>query len=54
MDVLDKLKRLIKSTGKSLEAIFKQIDVDGSGEVSPEEFHRAMKMISLGLTNTEI
>jgi hypothetical protein len=54
MDVLDKLKRLIKSTGKSLEAVFKQIDTDGSGSVSSEEFHRALKMISLGLTNMEI
>lgn len=52
--MLDKLKRLIKSTGKSLEAVFKQIDTDGSGSVSSEEFHRALKMISLGLTTTEI
>jgi len=53
-DVLDKLKRLIKSTGKSLDLIFRQIDSDGSGSISREEFHRAMKMISLGLSNIEI
>jgi hypothetical protein len=53
-DALDKLKRLIKSTGKSLDLIFRQIDSDGSGFISREEFHRALKMISLGLTNMEI
>ena len=54
MDVFDKLKRLIKSSGKSLDMVFRGIDTNGSGSISREEFHRAMKMISLGLTNMEI
>ena len=34
--------------------IFSQIDTDSSGLISAKEFKKAMKMISLGLTDTEI
>ena len=34
--------------------IFGQFDVDGSGDITREEFHKAMKMISLGLSDNEI
>lgn len=53
-DVMDKLKRLIKSSGKTIDAVFGQFDVDGSGDVTGAEFRKAMKLISLGLTDTEI
>lgn len=53
-DVIDKLKRLIKKSGKSLDLVFNQIDTDGSGMVNEKEFHQAMKLISTGLTKVEI
>lgn len=53
-DVMDKLKRLIKSSGKTIDAVFGQFDVDGSGDVTSVEFRKAMKLISLGLTDQEI
>lgn len=53
-EILDKLKRLIKQSGKTLDVIFAQFDVDGSGDITREEFHKAMKMISLGLSDNEI
>lgn len=53
-EILDKLKRLIKQSGKTLDVIFSQFDVDGSGDITKEEFHKAMKMISLGLSDNEI
>lgn len=34
--------------------IFGQIDTDGSGLISSKEFYKAMKLISLGLTDQEI
>ena len=49
-----KLKKIIKISGKSIEAIFKNFDVDGSGDITQDEFKKALKMISLGLTDNEI
>ena len=51
---MENLKKMVKSSGKSLDLIFSQIDEDGSGLISRKEFHKAMKMISLSLTDTEI
>lgn len=53
-DIIDKLKRMIRTSGKSLDAIFAQIDTNNSGDISPEEFHKAMKLINIGLTDQEI
>jgi Ca2+-binding EF-hand superfamily protein len=53
-DVLEKLKRLIRQSGKSLETVFGQFDSSSTGVVSKEEFHRAMKLLSLGLSDAEI
>ena len=53
-DVIDKLRRLIKASGKSLDAIFGQFDVDGSGDITAIEFRKAMRLISLTLTDQEI
>jgi Ca2+-binding EF-hand superfamily protein len=53
-DVIDNLRRLIKASGKTLDYIFAQIDTDGSGDITPLEFRKAMKMVSLNLTDTEI
>lgn len=52
--MIKNLQRIIKASGKSLEKIFSQVDTDGSGLISNEEFKRAMKMISIGLTDIEI
>ena len=51
---MDKLRRLIKTSGKSLDAIFGQFDVDGSGDITADEFCKAMRLISLTLTDHEI
>ncbi len=53
-DIIEKLKRLIKASGKSIDSIFGQFDVDGSGDITAIEFRKAMKLISLGLTDMEI
>lgn len=54
-EIIDKLKKLIKSSGKSIDAVFGQFDVDGGGDISASEFRKAIKMIGgLGLTDTEI
>lgn len=34
--------------------IFSQIDTNGSGLITPKEFHHAMKMVSIELTDQEI
>jgi len=53
-DVIEKLRRLIKNSGKTIDSVFSQFDVDGSGDVTAVEFRKAMKLISLGLTDIEI
>lgn len=53
-DIIEKLKRLIKASGKSIDSIFGQFDLDGSGDITAIEFKKAMKLISLGLTDMEI
>lgn len=54
-EIIDKLKKLIKSSGKSIDAVFAQFDVDEGGDISAAEFRKAIKMIGgLGLTDTEI
>lgn len=54
-EIIDKLKKLIKSSGKSIDAVFGQFDVDDGGDISAPEFRKAIKMIGgLGLTDTEI
>tara|TARA_B100000780_G_C20873783_1_gene347530 strand:- start:129 stop:533 length:405 start_codon:yes stop_codon:yes gene_type:complete len=54
-EIIDKLKKLIKSSGKSIDAVFAQFDVDEGGDISSSEFRKAIKMIGgLGLTDTEI
>lgn len=54
-EIIDKLKKLIKSSGKSIDAVFAQFDVDEGGDISSIEFRKAIKMIGgLGLTDTEI
>ena len=54
-EIIDKLKKLIKSSGKSIDAVFGQFDVDEGGDISAGEFRKAIKMIGgLGLTDTEI
>lgn len=37
-----------------MDNIFAQIDFDGSGDITPLEFRKALKMVSLNLTDTEI
>lgn len=48
------MKVLIRNSGKSIDAVFAQFDVDGSGDVTGLEFRKAMKLISLGMTDNDI
>ena len=52
--VIDTLKRSIKASGKSIDAVFAQFDVDGSGDITIVEFRKAMKMLVSGLSEQEI
>ena len=45
---------MIRLSGKSIDQIFGQFDVDGGGDISAEEFRQAMKEISMTMTDIEI
>ena len=53
-EIIDKLRKIIKNSGKSIDSVFSNFDVDGSGDITGEEFREAMKMIHMGMSDTEI
>lgn len=53
-DALDKLKLLIKQSGKPLDSIFNNFDTNNSGLISRQEFITAIKELSIGLTENDI
>lgn len=48
------LKRIIKKSGKPLDFIFEKFDTNNSGDITIDEFRQALKMISLGISDSEI
>ena len=53
-EIINKVKRFIRQTGKSIESVFTQIDSDHSGNISIDEFERALKLIGIQLTQAEL
>lgn len=53
-DVLDKLKLLIKQSGKPLDKIFKNFDTNQNGLISREEFVDALMSLSLSVSQSDI
>lgn len=54
MDIIDKLKRILKKRGKTLDMVLRQVDPEDTGVLSVDQFSRAMKLISTDLTPAEI
>lgn len=54
MDVVDKLKALLRQSGRSIEIVFKQFDIEQNGLVTKVQFKRALRLLNLGLTEQEI
>jgi len=44
-EALDKLKDAMKDTGKSVEDLFNEIDVDGDGTLNGPELYKGVKKI---------
>lgn len=53
-DVFEKLRQIIRTSPKSFEDIFREMDSDGNGTVSSVEFRNAIRRLGLGLKSTEI
>ena len=49
-----KIEKNNKKFRKINRSNFKNFDIDGSGDITQDEFKKALKMISLGLTDNEI
>lgn len=45
---------VLRSSDKSLEEIFREMDADKSGELSNLEFKNAFRQLNIGLTSKEI
>ena len=53
-DIFEKLKQIIRTSSKSFQDIFKEMDSDGNGYISEVEFRNAIRKLNLGLTSREI
>jgi hypothetical protein len=53
-DVFEKLRQIIRTSPKSFEDIFKEMDSDGNGVISSVEFRNAIRHLGLGLKSREI
>lgn len=54
IDILEKLRQIIRTSSKSFEDIFKEFDADGNGYISQVEFRNAMRKLNIGLSSREI
>jgi len=54
VDILEKLRQIIRSSSQSFEDIFREFDSDGNGSISQVEFRNAIRKLNLGLTSREI
>lgn len=52
--LFDKLRQVILASNIPVEKFFKEMDVDGSGDVSNLEFINAMRKLNLGLNLKEM
>ncbi len=53
-DIFEKLRQIIRTSPKSFEDIFKEMDSDGNGVISQQEFRNALRKLNLGVTSREI
>ena len=54
VDILEKLRQIMRSSSQTLDQIFKEFDSDGNGSISEVEFRNAIRKLGLGLTSREI
>lgn len=54
VDILEKIRQIMKTSASSLDQIFREFDSDGNGTISDIEFRQAIRKLSLGLTSREI
>lgn len=52
--MIEKLKGILKSSARSFEEIFAEMDSDGNGTLSLVEFRNAIRKLNLGLSSREI
>ena len=45
-EALEKLKDVMKDSGKSVEDLFKEIDLDGDGTINGPELYKGIKSIA--------
>lgn len=54
MNIIDKVRQILRSSNKTIEQVFKDFDKDGSGSISNVEFRNAFREMNLGLSLAEI
>jgi len=54
VDIIEKLRQIIRTSNKSFEEIFREFDEDKNGYISKIEFRNAIRKLNLGLTSREI
>lgn len=54
LDVMEKFRKIIKSSNMHLRDIFEKFDADGNGYITPLEFRHAVRALNLSLTSREI
>ena len=53
-DVMEKFRKIIKSSNMHLRKVFETFDEDGNGFISPLEFRHAVRTLNINLTAREI
>lgn len=54
IDILEKLRQIMRSSSKNFDQIFREFDSDGNGLITQIEFRNAIRKLNLGLTSREI
>jgi len=50
----ERLKQIIRSSSKGIYELFKEVDIDNSGKISPKEFKAIIQKLNVGLSGYEI
>lgn len=53
-DIMEKIRSILSAAPKPLKQIFADMDTDGSGSLSANEFRNGIRKLNLGLTSREI
>ena len=53
-DIMEKIRSVLGTSQKSLREIFNELDSDGSGTLTANEFRNGIRKLNLGLTSREI